>query len=113
MAKRDNGNVTVMAPAEGTVITKVRETGEHKATFCKDNYNGRWSIRVTGPTANRFAGRIIPVVRSSGEIVYEETGNLQWTGVDDGSVIASDAGKNVAIYGHKPKPRQLDEDIPF
>jgi hypothetical protein len=112
MAKAKN-DVVASEPIEGTLVTAVRVTGEHRATFCKDNYTGKWSIRVVGPRANKFAKRIIPVIKGNGETVHEECGNLSWTGVDDGSVIASDAGRNVAIYVHRPKPRDLDEEIPF
>lgn len=106
-------NVSDSQPKEGTLVTAVKVTGEHKATFAKDNQTGKWMIRVVGPRANRFVGRIIPVLRTSGETVHEECGGVRWFGVDDGQVIKSDAGKPVCLYEHKAKPRHLDEDIPF
>jgi hypothetical protein len=106
-------NHTSVEPVEGTLVTAVKVSGEHRATFCKDNYTGRWSIRIVGPRANMFAGRIVPVIKGSGDTVHEETGTLSWCGTDDGSVIPSDAGKLVAIYRHVAKPRALDDEIPF
>lgn len=80
----------------------------HRATYSRDNRNGGYIIRVEGPTANRFAGRTIPVVLKSGEEHNEELDGLIWTGKDE------ETGKPVALYSFKSKPvEDLNDEIPF
>lgn len=86
----------------------------HKATYGRDKRTAKYNIRVVGPHANRFEGRTVPVKTASGEEHSEKLTKLVWTGTDDGSVIAADEGKPVALYEFEQKKKEeLNDEIPF
>lgn len=78
----------------------------HRATYSTDKRTGGYLIRVQGPNAERFAGRIVPVTMKSGDEHMEKLDRLIWTGTDQQS------GEKVALYKFESKPREV-EDISF
>lgn len=105
---------SAQANAEGAVKApdKVKETGEHRATYSRDKKNGGYIIHVEGPRANSFAGRRVPVTRKDGSKDHETLTDLIWTGVADPPPKGS--GKPVALYHFQPKPRdEVEDEIPF
>lgn len=82
----------------------------HKATYASDKYNpGQYNIRVIGPHAAKFSGRVVPVTRKDDSTSEETLGKCFWSGVD------KDTGRPVALYHFEAKPRdeELDDEIPF
>lgn len=80
---------------------------QHRATYARDKKKGGYLIRVEGPHAGKFAGREVPVSRKDGSSDPETLTDLIWSGIDD------ESGKPVALYGFTPKPKELDDEIPF
>ena len=80
----------------------------HRATYASDKRTGGYNIRVTGPQANRFAGRDVPVTTKNGEEHTEKLVKLLWTGTDQ------ESGQPVALYTFQSRPKDTTvEDIPF
>lgn len=81
----------------------------HKATYATDKRNGGYLIRIAGPTAERFAGREVPVTMKSGDEHDEMLDRLIWTGID------AESGERVALYRFVAKPREATEqdNLPF
>lgn len=81
---------------------------QHKATYAKDKLNGGYNIRVQGPNANRFAGRVVPVVRKDGTEDNETLRDVFWTGIDE------DSKQPVALYHFEPKPKdEVNQEFDF
>ncbi|MDE2019765.1 MAG: hypothetical protein KGJ13_05475 [Patescibacteria group bacterium] len=81
---------------------------QHRATYSRDKLNGGWLVRVVGPRAKEFAGRVVPVETTHGEDT-EKLDALIWSGVDDGTYTKEDAGKPVGLYSFKPRPKEKTE----
>lgn len=97
-----------MAKENNTTTTSKKNPGGHKATYAKDKYRGGYIIRVQGPNANRFAGRVVPVEQKNGDVNNEKLEDLIWTGKDD------DSGQPVSLYNFEAKPKNENvEDLPF
>ncbi|MHB8674573.1 MAG: hypothetical protein ACYDAK_12975 [Candidatus Limnocylindrales bacterium] len=79
----------------------------HKATYARDKKKGGYLVRVSGPTANAFAGRDVPVTMLDGSEHTEKLVRLIWTGVDTGE-YGGKAGEPVALYTFESHPR-VDE----
>jgi hypothetical protein len=75
----------------------------HRATYARDKKQGGYLIRVAGPTAERFAGREVPVNTKAGGEHYEKLAQLIWVGTD------GETGEKVALYKFEPKPREEEE----
>jgi hypothetical protein len=81
--------------------------GQHRATYSRDKIKGGYIINVTGPQANRFAGRTVPITLKNGDKSEEKLTDLIWSGTNDD-------GKYCAIYHFEPKPKdELNDEIPF
>lgn len=105
-----------LARKDRDIMAKKETNGErrHKATYCKDKYTGGWTIRVVGPQANRFAGRIVPVKRADESEEQEQLKDLRWTGPDKDVRTGEETGLLAAIYNFEPKPKgEQDEEILF
>jgi len=91
------------------VARKVERSPErlHRATYATDKRKGGYMIRVAGPQAGRFAGRVVPVTRKDGSESEEALVKLTWSGKDD------ETGENVALYTFEPRPREEVDEIPF
>lgn len=98
----------VEKPREPTLPAEGRQ---HTAVYTSDNKKGGYLIKVVGPHANAFTGRIIPVTTRAGVEHDETLGKLVWTGIDsdspDGRVKGT--GKPCALYYFKSTPRGEDE----
>lgn len=97
-------------------MAKEKSNGrQHKATYAKDKYTGGWRIRVVGPHANRFAGRVVPVIKRDDSEENETLADLVWAGPDLDPDTKEPTGKGMAaIYNFTPKPKDEDSDeIPF
>lgn len=82
----------------------------HKATYATDNRKpGGYLIRVSGPTADKFSGREVPVTRKDGSESTETLLKCIWSDYDP------ETGEPVALYRFEAKPRneQLQPDLPF
>lgn len=82
----------------------------HKATYARDKRNpGGYLIRVQGPTAAKFTGRVVPITRKDDSESLEELTDCVWAGIDD------ESGKPVALYHFVQKPREADtaDSLPF
>ncbi len=82
----------------------------HKATYARDKKNpGQYLIRVSGPSAAKFAGRSVPVTRKDDSEDTEELETCIWAGVDE------ETHDPVALYKFKAKPKTPmdDDEIPF
>lgn len=90
---------------------KVPPRGErlHKATYARDKRNpGKYLVRVEGPTAAAFAGRVVPVERMDNSESLEKLTVAVWAGVDDKSQ------KPVALYHFEQRERDKEPDaLPF
>lgn len=84
----------------------------HRATYARDKKKGGYLIRISGPTAGRFAGREVPVTRADGSESMEMLDGLIWTGIDDGTT-GGQAGAPVALYSFKQRERKQDDALPF
>lgn len=78
----------------------------HKATYATDKRKGGYIIRVGGPNAGAFVGRVVPVTLRSGDEQDEKLVKLLWSGKDE------ESGENVALYTFEAKPRN-EEELPF
>ena len=97
-----------MAKENNTTTTTKKNPGGHKATYAKDKHRGGYIIRVQGPNANRFAGRVVPVEQKNGDVNNEKLVDLIWTGKDD------DSGQPVSLYNFEAKPKNENlEELPF
>lgn len=85
--------------------------GGHRAIYSTDKRDGGYLVKVNGPSANKFAGRTVPVETKAGTIHQEELERLVWSGVSDGSIDGY-AGPT-ALYKFKAKPKEEAEEIPF
>ena len=79
----------------------------HRATYARDKKKGGYLIRVEGPTADRFAGREVPVTTKAQSEHMEELDTLLWTGKDQ------ETGAPVALYTFVSKPKEDDEQLAF
>ena len=79
----------------------------HKATYATDKRNGGYLVRVIGPHAGRFAGRVVPVTRRDNTETEEKLVRLLWSGKDD------ESGAPVSLYTFAARPKELDDEIPF
>lgn len=84
----------------------------HKATYARDKKKGGYLIRVAGPTANTFVGRMVPVTMLDGSEHDEKLTRLIWTGVDTGE-YGGKAGEPIALYAFEPKPREDEQEVLF
>lgn len=83
---------------------------QHIATFARDKQKpGKYLIRVQGPTADRFAGRDVPVTRMDRSESTETLTTVVWVGTDEAS------GQPVALYHFAEKPRAEEkvDALPF
>lgn len=81
---------------------------KHKATYATDKRTGGYLVRVAGPTAERFAGRTVPVNTKAGAEHLEKLARLIWTGTD------KETGEKVALYKFESKPRDdAEQELPF
>lgn|SRR5574337_327521 len=78
----------------------------HRATYSRSKQTGKYRIRVEGPNATRFAGRLVPVTLKDGTEHIEELESVVWSGNDE------ETGKPIALYMFVQKPKDTD-DIPF
>lgn len=79
----------------------------HRATYSRDKKTpGQYLIRVVGPHATEFEGRIIPVTRNDGSETNETLLRPIASGIDDGQVSPSDKGKTWCLYKMVQKPKQ-------
>ena len=76
----------------------------HKATYATDKRKGGYLVRVQGPTAERFAGREVPVTLKDGTEHPEKLLRLIWSGID------SESGERVALYAFESRPREEKAD---
>lgn len=84
----------------------------HKATYARDKKKGGYLIRVSGPNANAFVGRDIPVTTLGGSEHMEKLLRLIWTGVDTGE-YGGKAGEPIALYAFESRPRALETETTF
>lgn len=73
---------------------------QHKATYARDKRKGGYIVRVAGPHADKFAGRVVPVTRRDESESEEKLLALLWTGPD------SETGETVALYSFEARPRE-------
>lgn len=85
---------------------------QHRATYARDKKKGGYLVRVSGPHANAFAGRKVPVSTLRGEEHEEELDALIWSGIDTGE-YGGTPGEPIALYSFKPSPRDDSDDVPF
>lgn len=103
---------TVAATGSIAVPVKSGARREHKATYARDKRNGGYLVRVIGPHANKFGGKIVPVVKRDDTESQEALENVVWTGIDTGTPEKPGTGKPVALYTFTQKPKS-DDDILF
>jgi len=87
------------------------EKRTHKATYAADKKKGGYLVRVQGPRAGDFVGRMVPVTIKGGGEHEEKLTRLIWTGTDDGA-ISGYIGP-CALYAFEAKPKEKTDDIPF
>ena len=87
-------------------VTRVLKR-KHRATYATDKRKGGYLIRVVGPTAEKFAGREVPVTTRAGTEHQETLARLIWAGSDQ------DSGEPVALYTFEPRPREREEVVEF
>ncbi len=93
---------------EPPVDTKPVAGRAHRATYATDKRKGGYLIRVVGPNAARFKGRVVPVTLKDGKEGKETLSKLLWSGLDLTS------GETVALYEFLAKPRDaVNDEIPF
>lgn len=90
---------TEIAPGVATDV-KARK---HRATYATDKRNGGYLVRVSGPTAGAFAGRVVPVNTKAGGEHLETLVRLVWSGND------LQTGEPVALYTFASKPRDTEQ----
>lgn len=79
----------------------------HRATYATDKRQGGYLVRVSGPSANRFVSREVPVTRKDGAETNEKLLKLLWTGKDQ------ETGEMVALYTFQARPKDFGDEIPF
>jgi len=110
--EQENGEISDEAiereaiQAEGSA-EKPKSERRHRATYATDKRNGGYLIRVQGPTAEKFAGREVPVTLKSGREHNEKLTRLIWTGND------AETGEKVSLYAFAAKPREISDDVSF
>ncbi len=81
---------------------------KHKATYARDKKNiGHYLIRVEGPHASKFEGRVVPVLLKNGEMQEETLDTPVWAGIDDKTK------KPICLYKFVAKPKEEAEDDEF
>ena len=80
---------------------------KHKATYATDKRNGGYLIRVSGPNAEMFVGREVPVNTRAGAEHSEKLVRLIWTGAD------KETGEKVALYRFESRPKEAGTELPF
>jgi hypothetical protein len=102
-------------PLTGAIATVVKSGAKraHKATFATDKRNGGYLVRVIGPHANAFGGKIVPVVKRDDSETMEELGRVVWFGIDTGTEQQPGTGKPVALYTFIPKGRSEGDEPLF
>lgn len=99
-----------MAASDAAAKDGMREKPKrsHKAAYSRDKMKGGYLIRIEGPHASKFAGRVVPVTTKAGDEHEETLDTLIWSGKDE------ETGKPVALYSFIAKPAEdLDDEIPF
>lgn len=86
----------------------------HRASYSRDKQTGGWNIRVAGPEANKFAGRVVPVTRNnSTETTNEMLKTLLWSGPDK-DMNGKETGQIAALYSFDARPKdEVVDEIPF
>lgn len=98
----------MMNDTPDTPVTPEQPKRQHKATYATDKRSGGYLIRVSGPNADRFAGRNVPVNTRGGEEHVEKLVRLIWTGPDQ------QTGEKVALYKFESRPREATAgELPF
>lgn len=94
---------------ETTSSAPAKEGRLHRASYAADKKNpGKWFIRVSGPSASKFAGREVPVSTKSGDEHMELLDKGIWAGPDQ------ETGEPVCLYTFVAKPKEMiDEELPF
>ena len=85
----------------------------HKATYARDKKKGGYLIRVEGPTANAFVGRMVPVTMLDGSEHDEKLTKLIWSGVETSNQYGGTIGAPVALYAFEAKPREVEQEVLF
>lgn len=99
----DKETVT-LTPADAGVAAAAKR--RHKATFCHDKRTGGYNIWVSGPDANLFEGRTVPVTRKDDTEEMVTLDELKWAGTNP------NGGGNAAVYSFTAKPRD-DKELEF
>lgn len=99
----------VAQTGEMAVPVKSGAKREHKATYARDKINGGYLVRVIGPHANRFGGKIVPVVKRDDSESQEALENVVWSGIDTGTTENPGTGKPVALYTFTQKAKGGDD----
>jgi hypothetical protein len=94
-----NGEIMEPVPA-----VPPKEGRQHRASFSRDKNTGGFNIWVEGPSANKFAGKYVPVTLFDGTEQMEKCLKLTWTG------ISSLTDKPAAVYTFLKKARPKKDD---
>lgn len=99
---------------DGEIATPVKqgEKRSHKATYAADKRNGGYLVRVVGPHANAFSGKIVPVVKRDDSESAEALERVVWSGIDTGTKENPGTGKPVALYKFTQR-KNKDNDVEF
>lgn len=89
------------------MATGANKPRAHRATYATDKRKGGYLIRVSGPRANAFVGREVPVTLRDGSEQNEKLVKLIWSGTD------KENGEPVSLYSFEAKPREAAEEIVF
>jgi hypothetical protein len=84
----------------------------HRATYARDKKKGGYLVRVSGPYANAFAGRTVPVTTLDGSEHDEKLLRLIWSGTDTGE-YGGTAGEPVSLYSFESRPRETADEVTF
>lgn len=103
-----------VATISGDIATPVKQGAkrQHKATYARDKVKGGYLVRIVGPHANAFGGKIVPVVKRDDTESEEALEVVVWSGIDTGTPENPGTGKPVALYTFTQKPRGSD-DVEF
>lgn len=85
---------------------------QHRATYSRDKKKGGYLVRVAGPNANAFAGRVVPVEMASGVEHDETLVALVWSGNDTADYGGTE-GMPIALYSFEAKPREDVDRVEF
>ena len=80
---------------------------KHRATYAADKRTGGYLIRVSGPFADRFIDKEVPVTLKNGTEHAEKLTRVVWSGVD------KESGEKVTLYRFEPRPRENEEPVEF